>query len=149
MRWTSERRIIILKRINYMMLYSSFVSWKWNSEKEMSKRQIRIRSYLSSKMKWSFLRQKSSLILLFSLTTKILSLMINWVSWKINSKKTRTDFQSMCNKKRTYESESKMMQWSIWFLDFSKIRLSRTLSQRKFSRICIRFSMIRIVVLTL
>jgi hypothetical protein len=75
--------------------------------------------------------------------------MIDWVLCEINSKKTRIDFSLRCRKKHTYESELMMMSWSIFSFDFARIQSNDTSSQRKFLTICIKYSIIQIVVLTL
>jgi hypothetical protein len=91
---------------------------------------------------------KKCLILLFSLMTRISSSMIDCQSYATSWKKTRIDFSLTFNKKHTYESKLMTMSWSILFLDFSRIRLNRISSRKKFSTIYIKYSTIQIVVLT-
>jgi hypothetical protein len=110
---------------------------------------IRIHSYLSSKTMWLFLRSRNSSIHSSSLTIKIQSSTIDCQSCATRWKIMRIDFLQTFNKTHTYESELMMMLWSIWFFVFSRTRLSRTRSQMKSLMICIKYSTIRIVVLTL
>jgi hypothetical protein len=97
---------------------------------------------------WLSLRSRNFSIHSSSSTIKISSSTINCqlcaTRWKI----MRIDFLQTFNKKHTYESKLMMMLWSIWFFVSSRTRLSCTQSRMKSLMICIKYSTIRIIVLT-